>query len=555
MRSGPSGKWCGCSPGGAAAARLWLAALLRPGRIVFVLAVLTANSAHSASAQQSPPAPTRPPNAYEELQAFSSVLTQIRVNYVDSVTYRELVHAAIDGMLHALDPHSNFMSRTEWDRQEALMRGELPGIGVQVEEEDSAATVLAVDPRAPAAKAGVQPGDRIAAINDSSVAGLKPADIALRLSGPKGSTVRIRIERGPRLEPETLSVTLRRELLGTPRVTMARMAAPATGYLDLQWFAPKAGDDVRDAVRLLQAQGARRLVLDLRNNPGGLMDAAVDIASEFLPQGALVFRTEGRKKDAIHQFVTKHDGAFRDMPVIVLINGQSASAAEALAGSLQDHDRALILGRRSFGKALVQTGFLIMPSSDIVELTIARVFTPSGRLIQRRYRGIRYEEYWAFAGKAGAAEDTLVQFKTDHGRTVRGGGGIVPDVVLPVASGFPVWWSVAVDSGFADAVADSVAHTLPATAAARAQWLTGRQQWRDRLLVPWLARVRNRLHVTAQLDSNLGERLALSLAARAATVRWPPDGGDELGVRNDPDIRAALEYFPRLAELLGTPAH
>src|SRR5216683_890476 len=263
MRSGPSGKWCGCSPGGAAAARLWLAALLRPGRIVFVLAVLTANSAHSASAQQSPPAPTRPPNAYEELQAFSSVLTQIRVNYVDSVTYRELVHAAIDGMLHA------------------------------------------VDPRAPAAKAGVQPGDRIAAINDSSVAGLKPADIALRLSGPKGSTVRIRIERGPRLEPETLSVTLRRELLGTPRVTMARMAAPATGYLDLQWFAPKAGDDVRDAVRLLQAQGARRLVLDLRNNPGGLMDAAVDIASEFLPQGALVFRTEGRKKDAIHQFVTK----------------------------------------------------------------------------------------------------------------------------------------------------------------------------------------------------------------------------------------------------------
>src|SRR5216683_1341374 len=349
MRSGPSGKWCGCSPGGAAAARLWLAALLRPGRIVFVLAVLTANSAHSASAQQSPPAPTRPPNAYEELQAFSSVLTQIRVNYVDSVTYRELVHAAI---------------------------------------------------------------------NDSSVAGLKPADIALRLSGPKGSTVRIRIERGPRLEPETLSVTLRRELLGTPRVTMARMAAPATGYLDLQWFAPKAGDDVRDAVRLLQAQGARRLVLDLRNNPGGLMDAAVDIASEFLPQGALVFRTEGRKKDAIHQFVTKHDGAFRDMPVIVLINGQSASAAEALAGSLQDHDRALILGRRSFGKALVQTGFLIMPSSDIVELTIARVFTPSGRLIQRRYRGIRYEEYWAFAGKAGAAEDTLVQFKTDHGRTV-----------------------------------------------------------------------------------------------------------------------------------------
>jgi carboxyl-terminal processing protease len=533
---------------------LWLAAVARLGGSVCALATLAVPSAHAATTQQPPPAPTRPPTAYEELQAFSSVLTQIRVNYVDSVTYRELVHAAIDGMLHALDPHSRFMSRTEWERQEALLRGELPGIGVQVEEEDSAATVLAVDPRAPAARAGVQPGDRIAAINDSSVAGLKPADVALRLTGPKGSTVRIRIERGPRLEPDTLSVTLRREPLSPPPATMARMVAPGTGYLGLTWFSPKAGDDLRAAVGRLQAQGARRLVLDLRNNPGGLMDAAVDIASEFLPKGALVFRTEGRKKDGTHRFVTERNGRFRELPVIVLINGHSASAAEALAGSLQDHDRALIVGRRSFGKALVQTGFLVMPSADMVELTIARVFTPSGRVIQRRYRGIRYEQYWAFAGKAGAPEDTLAVFKTDHGRTVRGGGGIVPDVVLPLLSGLPVWWSVSMDSGFADAVADSVALSLPATAAARVQWLTDRQQWHDRLLVPWLERVRSRLHVSARLDSALSERVALSLAARAATVRWPPDGGDELGVRNDSDIRAALEFFARLPDLLGTPA-
>lgn len=516
------------------------------------LAALTAISPRGATTQQPPPAPTRPPSAYEELQAFSSVLTQIRTNYVDSVTYRELVHAAIDGMLHALDPHSRFMSRMEWEQHEALLRGELPGIGVQVEGEDSVATVLAVDPRAPAARAGVQPGDRIAAINDSFVAGLKPADVALRLTGPKGSTVRIRIERGPRLEPETLSVTLRRELLSPPPVTMARMAAPGTGYVGLTWFGPKAGDELRDAVGRLQAQGARRLVLDLRNNPGGLMDAAVDIASEFLPKGALVFRTEGRKKDGTQRFVTERNGRFRELPVIVLINGHSASAAEALAGSLQDHDRALIMGRRSFGKALVQTGFLVMPSADMVELTIARVFTPSGRVIQRRYRSIRYEQYWASAGQAGAAEDTLAVFETDHRRTVRGGGGIVPDVALPLSGELPVWWSVSMDSGFADAVADSVAHTLPPTAAARVQWLTDRQQWHDHLLVPWLERVRRRLHVSTQLDSALAERFALYLAARAATVRWPPDGGDELRIRNDSDIRAALEYFPRLPDLLGT---
>src|SRR2546430_11659599 len=163
----------------------------------------------------------------------------------------------------------------------------------------------------------------------------------------------------------------------------SRMADGGAGYVRLSWFGPTAGDQLRGAVRALQAQGARRLVLDLRDNPGGIMDMAVDIASEFLPKGAPVFRTEGRKQDASHEYVTKHDGHFRALPLVVLVNSHSASAAEALAGSLQDHDRALILGQRSFGTALVQTDFLLVPSGDVVELKIARVFTPSGRLIQR----------------------------------------------------------------------------------------------------------------------------------------------------------------------------
>src|SRR5256885_5100252 len=172
-----------------------------------------------------------------------------------------------------------------------------PGVGVQLENEDGTATVLAVDPGTPAAKAGVQPGDRIAAINDSAVAGLKPTDVALRLTGPKGSKVRIRIRRGPRLEPDTLSLTLTREALRPPPMAMSRMADGVTGYVRLSWFGPMAGDQLRDAVRGLQAQGARRLVLDLRDNPGGILDMAVDIASEFLPKGALVFRTGGRSEE------------------------------------------------------------------------------------------------------------------------------------------------------------------------------------------------------------------------------------------------------------------
>jgi len=492
-------------------------------------------------------------SAYEELQAFSTVLNHIRLNYADSVSYHELVHAAIDGMLRSLDPHSYFLSRADWERRSAFERGELAGVGILLEAEDSAATVVSVLPESPADKAGVQPGDRIAEVNDTSVAGLKAEEVALRLAGPKGAKVRIRLERGVRLEPETLRVTLKRNFLKPPPVVVTGMADSVTGYLKLVWFGPKAGEEVHDALKSLKRRGARQVILDLRNNPGGVVDAAVEIASEFLLKGTVVFREKGRKKDANQDFVTKRDGDSRDLPLVLLINGRSASASEALAGSLQDHDRALILGRRSFGKALVQTGFVVLPGGDVVELTIARVFTPSGRVIQRRYKGIGYQQYWSFAGKSGAEEDTLAVYRTDHGREVRGGGGIEPDVPLPAPAALPVWWSVATDSGFDVTVADSVAQTLTATPARRAQWLGGRDRWSQGVLAPFLTRVRARLHVVAQQDSLLAERIALLLAARAATVRWPPDGGDELLLRNDPDIRAAVGYFPRLAERLSGP--
>ncbi|HZI21927.1 MAG TPA: S41 family peptidase [Gemmatimonadales bacterium] len=511
--------------------------------------------APAALAQQAPQAPTRQSSAYQELQLFSGVLNQIRANYVDSVTYRELVRAAIDGMLHVLDPHSYFMPRADWEQRSARERGELPGVGLELGQEDSATTVLSVYPGSPAAKAGLEPGDRIATINDTAVAGLKLDDVSLRLAGPKGSTLRIRIDRGSRLEPDTLSVTLTRAVLRAPPVTISGMVDSATGYVRLIWFGLDAAHQLHDAVKRVKRQGARRLILDLRNNPGGVMDAAVDIASDFFPSGTVVFRTKGRKPEESHDFVTKRDGDFSDLPLIVLINGQSASAAEALAGSLQDHDRALIAGRRSFGKALVQTGFLLVPSGDMVELTVARVFTPNGRLIQRRYRGIGYVQYWSFAGKSGAAEDTLALFKTDHGREVRGGGGIAPDVPLPAPAAVPVWWSVASDSGFDIAVADSVAQQLPAGRAGLAEWLGDRPQWSRRLLAPLLERVHTRLGVLPHPDSALSDRLTLRLAARAATVRWPPDGGDELVIRADPDIHAALAYFSHLSALLGAPVH
>jgi carboxyl-terminal processing protease len=495
--------------------------------------------------------PAQQRSAYEELQAFSGVLNHVRANYVDSVSYAQLVHAAIDGMLRALDPHSVFYSRLDWERLNAIQRGELAVTGLVLEEVDSAVTVLAVAPRSPAAKAGVQPGDRLVMVNDTSVSGIPVAALELRLAGDKGSKVRLRLERGPRLEPDTLSVTVKRDFLETRSVSVARMVDSITGFVRLEEFGPDAGKEVHNALGRLKGQHMQRAILDLRSNPGGIVTSAVEVASEFFPRGTVIFRTVGRKRDVDTTYTTTRDGAFASLPLIVLVDEHSASAAEALAGSLQDHDRALLMGRRTFGKALMQTDFVVPPSGEILHLTIGHVLSPSGRFIQRRYRGLAAEQYWSLAGKGGAAEDTTRVYHTDAGRVVRGGGGIEPDVELPRPAALPGWYSVAADSGFDDAVSDSVALTLPATPAARTSWLTSPDQWRAKLVGPFLTRVRARLSITARTDSALDARLAFIMAARVAEVRWGPDAREEFVFRP----QAALSYFARLPGLLAPPQH
>ena len=490
--------------------------------------------------------------AYEELQTFSGVLTHIRANYPDSVSYSELVAAAIRGVLRSLDPHSYYVSRADETKRNALERGELYTVGIALEDVEGAPTVLTVAPRSPAAKGGVLPGDRIVLVNDTAIAGLDIPTVELRLAGEKGSKVRLGVERGPRLDPDTFSVTLKRNPFEVRSVSIVRMVDSITGYIRLEEFMGKATDEMHDGLGKLRGWHAKRIILDLRSNPGGEVVSAVDIAGEFLQKNSVVFRTRGRKRDTDTTYITKHDGDFRDIPLVVLIDERSASAAEAVAASLQDHDRALIIGRRSFGKALMQTDFLL-PSGDYIHLTVGHVISPSGRVIQRRYQGISYEQYLSFAGKSGAAQDTTTIYKTDRGRAVRGGGGIAPDIVVPLAAPLPVWWSAAADSGFDDAVSDSVAQTLAATPAARAAWLTAEEDWRAKLLPPFLTRVRTRLGVPAVTDSLLDRRLARILAARTAEVRWGPEGREEFLIRNDRTIRVAVEQFPRLRELL-TPS-
>lgn len=491
-------------------------------------------------------------SSYEYLQTFTAVLGYVRQSYPDSVPYPKLVRAAIDGLLSSLDPHSYYLARDEYLRMNALDRGELSVTGLGMEVVDGRPTVLNVAERSPAARARVQPGDRLLTIDDTTALGMDARHLALRLAGEKGSKVRLTFARGSFLEPDTLKVTLKRDDLVERAVALVGMADSTTGVIRLATFTPNAGVEVEKALRDLKARGMKRAILDLRGDPGGVVNAAVDIAELFLPNGTLVFRTRGRRSDADRDYVTRRDGAYKDLPLIVLIDERSASASEALAASLQDHDRALILGRRSFGKALMQRPF-VLQTGDVVMLTVGRVITPSGRFIQRRYEGIGEAQYASMGGTAGAAEDTSAIYKTDAGRVVRGGGGVLPDLELPAPTPLPVWFSVASDSSYDTAVADSVAQTLPNTPAARAAWFSDTTRWQATLLPPFLARTRAGLKVAAVPDQAQGARIARNLAYRVAEVRWGTEAGPAFILQNDGDLRASITHFPQLAALLAPP--
>lgn len=491
--------------------------------------------------------------AYEELQTFSAVLNHIRLNHADTVTYAHMVKAAIVGVLRSLDPHSYYLSRADWERRSALERGELATIGLTLVTAGGAATVLAVARGGPADRRGVLPGDRVVAVDDTTVAGMTAEEVALRLAGDDGVRVRVRVERGPRLAPDTVTVTVKREFEKSSTVGPALMIAPATGYVRLSGFEQSSSRDLAKAIERLESAGASRLVLDLRGNPGGSVVSAVEVASLFLPRGALVFRTVGRKSDANEEYVTGRAGPFRDLPLMILIDRHSASAAEALSGCLQDQDRALVLGRTSFGKALMQSVFLL-PDGDVVWLTVGRVITPSGRSIQRPFRGLGVEQYRSLAGTGSDPADTIV-YRTTAGRLMRGGGGIVPDVELPRRPDPPTWWTAAVDSGYGVAVADSVAHTLLANAAGRDDWLAARDAWEAMLVAPFLQRVREGLGLDVRPEAELRATIARRLAVRVAAVRWGPEAADRFGVATDLDVRTATAHFERLPALLASPTN
>ena len=362
----------------------------------------------------------------QRYKVFSTALAAIESNYVDEVDTDRLVYAAISGMLQTLDPHSSFMDPRSYSQMRERQEGRYYGLGITIQVQNGDITVIALFDGSPAYLKGIRRGDVIAEIEGESAQGWTSDQAVRRLRGPRGSAVRIAIRRQGYDELIPLEVT--RGEINIPTILGALMVNASTGYVRLRDFSETTDHDLGLALNELAEQGMQQVLLDLRDNPGGPLDQAIRVADRFLPRGDMIVYTRGRIPNSDQDYHASEDSDFTGLPLVVLVNRNSASASEIVAGAIQDHDRGLIVGETTFGKALVQSVYRVSQGAGLA-LTTARYFTPSGRLIQRPWDGT-FDEYLTYSlrDQEGEREHSGADLKyTDAGRQVYSGGGIEPD--------------------------------------------------------------------------------------------------------------------------------
>ncbi|MEO5930771.1 MAG: S41 family peptidase [Candidatus Kapaibacterium sp.] len=375
---------------------------------------------------------------YEQMRKFSEVLNTVQKNYVDEVQTPKLVEAAIVGMLGELDPHSVYIPAEQQKRVEEDFRGSFQGIGVEFDVVKDTITIVSAITGGPSEALGIQAGDKIVKIDDKNAVGMSRDDVPKQLRGPKGTHVVVSIVRQGTKAPMQFDIT--RDDIPLYTVDAAFVDENGTGYLTINRFAEPTYDEMMKNLDRMSGEGMKRLVLDLRGNPGGYMEKAIRIVDEFVPGGKRIVYTKSTRSTEEEVYTSEDGQRYEKLPLIVLVNAGSASASEIVSGAIQDLDRGLIVGETTFGKGLVQRQFSLADGSAF-RLTIARYYTPSGRLIQRSYDKGK-EEYYKMANRKEDAEgdnldhqndvadSTRPVFKTAGGRKVLGGGGITPDYVV-----------------------------------------------------------------------------------------------------------------------------
>lgn len=370
---------------------------------------------------------------------LSEALTLIQDNYVegDKLDYNAVFKASIEGILHTLDPHSNYFDSKEFEEFRTDQRSEYYGIGATIGDlqtgDELWTYIRATFQSAPAWRAGLRYGDKIVEVDGKSMKGKPFSEVRNFLRGPRGTSVKVTFERAFSGKLQTVEIT--RDAVSQPSIPESYMIQPGIGYISMTGgFNLTTGNEFKEAMEELRGQNMQALILDLRGNPGGLVRQAIFVANTFLREGQLLMRQQGRTRGSTYEY--KADNQSPDnTALVVLVNRGSASAAEILAGALQDHDRALIVGENTFGKGLVQNPFPLEYGSALM-LTIAKYYTPSGRLIQRDYSSSGFYDYYTNGGSLRDERQTTPtgpESRTDTGRIVYGGGGITPDEIVKPA--------------------------------------------------------------------------------------------------------------------------
>ncbi len=379
-------------------------------------------------------------SVFEQVRKFNDVLSHAAKAYVDEVDTQALTEAALRGMLEELDPHSVYITAKDMERVEEDFKGSFEGVGVEFDIIDDTITIISPIIGGPSHALGILAGDKIVKIDDTTSVGLSRRDVPKKLRGDKGTEVRVHIKRSS--EPELLVFDITRDKIPLNSVDASFIIdGTDIGFISTNRFSATTHTEVVKAARALKQQGMKKLMLDLRGNPGGYLDQAFRIADEFIPSGQKIVYTKGRRPEFNETFWSTNVGELEEIPLVVLINGGSASASEIVSGAIQDLDRGIVVGQTSFGKGLVQRQYMLGDGSAY-RLTISKYYTPSGRLIQRPYGDKK--KYYSGEGRVEGDEGSNLdhsqdldstdqdkpKFTTTGGRTVYGGGGITPDYIV-----------------------------------------------------------------------------------------------------------------------------
>jgi carboxyl-terminal processing protease len=507
----------------------------------------------------------QPFNSQQDIQAqywkFANALNYIVQGHVDSVDANKLTEAAIKGMVEAInDPYAEYFPPKQKEAFEENFRGNFQGIGIRFGVKADTITVVVPIIGGPSDAAGLQFGDKIVKINGINAVGMKQDSVPLKLKGPAGTQVTITIKRGN--EP-LRDITITRGVVPTYSVEGAYMLDNSDiGYIFINRFAATTVNELVEAVKKLKQQGMKKLVLDLRNNPGGYLDQAWRMADEFIKGGQRLVYTKDRNDQIREAYMSNPGGALEDLPVVVLINGGSASASEIVSGAIQDLDRGLVVGETSFGKGLVQQVFPLNDGSG-VKFTTARYYTPSGRLIQRPYKD--KQKYLAMEGRNTLAEGANLDhkseadsnrpaFKTLSGRTVLGGGGIVPDYIIKSDTVTKFYRQLAEKGVFAEA---SEKYVMAHATALRAKYNRDfRTFWKQYTVSEEYMKLFKESAEQKKMDWNDAEfktdeqTIKLAMKALVASYIWNWNDGAFIGALMQPkQLEKALTLFPEAMKI------